>query len=448
MTVPWLRSYLRRPALLSVAVGLVTASQGIVIVWSRSEQWSGHWPSTSATVGWAVLFGASVSAAAAAWVIASPRRARYRDLLAASSRSPIRVYAVGLVAVGFGSFAGYASVVGYMVTVTAPTATHGNLNEWDLLPVLGSIPAAVGTGAAVGRIAPPLLAPLLAAVVPYLGNGIVVYADFYFFSRPVLEDLWPMDDRDRSHLAAPWELLGLKGFLGLAFGAAVVGWTLSARRLAFAGSALTSVTLAGVILLAGVRMEVPDSYRAICTDDKPVVCVDRAHDHLLNQYQEHVAAELAKLPGLDLSGTAFVHSHTLFDLSNRFTGTAPELEAEHVIVAPVSKGNTAPAHQIDARRFTADFGYTLLAQACVGSPSERWDGLLLYELWLITNGLPTDGSNFPGEPNLARLLGTEPQLQKQRTDLAALTATEQATRFATRARAVLSCASSAGSQSE
>jgi hypothetical protein len=324
-----------------------------------------------------------------------------------------RVYLRGLVAVAAGNLVGYAAVVGWVVSVTAPQATSGQLDIMELLPTLGAVLAAVGVGAVIGRIAPPHFAPVGAAAMSYLSYTLAVYGDFYI-GRDLLIDMLAFGATSRDYLRVPVEILMVKGGLATALGLAALAWVLRAPRTAYAASLTAGLALVGVLLVGGVRVEVPEAYEAVCLDGEPIVCVDRAHDHLLERYHAQVAVELAKLPALDLDAAVFVPMPELLRFSADFAGATPDLPPETlVMVAPISKRNTNPAHEIDPARFTATFGEGLFRRPCLpadGSGAEM--AFVLYHWWLTENRLPTDGSNFPGEPATGLSVDHEPRLRE------------------------------------
>lgn len=440
MSAPMVRTYLRSPVLLGAAVAVVTAGQGIVMVALRSQDWAGHWPSSSAALGSATLFGAAVSAAAAAWVVATPRRRRYQDLLASSSRSMAGVYLWGLLAVAVGNLIGYAAVAGYLVSVTAPQATRGQLDLVELLPVLGAVPAALGAGALIGRLLPATLASVVAAAMSYVAYALATYIDAYL-GRLLLADLLAFNVTARDYLRAPPALLILKGVLATAFGLALLAWVVRTPRVAYAASLITGLSLSGALLIGGARVEVPEEYRAVCLDGGPTVCVDQAHDHLLPRYQEQVRAELAKVPGLGLSGAVFVATPELLRFSEERAGTGPDLAPQvRVLVAPVIKGDSGFSHEIDRRQFTAAFGERLFRQSCPPGAGEGGDlAIVLYHWWLTESGLPTDGSNFAGEPPTRLSIQAEPRLRELASWFDGLTDQQRQGWFFAHAEEVLSC---------
>ena len=161
-------TFVRSRLVLAGGVALVTAVQGIATIASKSERWVGHWPSTSAAVGWATLWGACIAAGATAWVVAAPRRDRYHPFVLASSRPQSQIYRGGLLSVTAGSLVGYGTVTGYAIWMTGVRASVGGPDVLELLTAFAAVPMAVGIGAAVGKVIPAALAPVVAAVAPYV----------------------------------------------------------------------------------------------------------------------------------------------------------------------------------------------------------------------------------------------------------------------------------------
>lgn len=433
-------SHLRSPVMISAIVAVLTAGQGIVIVALRSERWAGHWPNSSVAVGWATLLGAPIAAGVAAWLLAAPKKLGFSDLLAGSSRPVVQVHARGLLAVASGNLAGYAVVAGYISVVTAPLATRGHPQLLEILPALATVPAAIGVGAAIGRIAPPVLAPLIAGLLPYLAYALAAYGDVYI-GRSVLSELLAIDAIPRDYLAAPAELLVLKTCAGVVFGFTMLSWALNASRTAYAGALVSGVSLAAVLLVAGVRTDVPEAYEVVCLEGEPVVCLDRARDHLLEQYRAQVEVEYAKVPGLDLSGRVVVPEAELFEIAIEMSSTlSPPFRDVDLLLAPISKRDTGQSHKIDKERFAAQFGYGLFQQPCFRSDARGTAvGLVLYKWWLTTNGLATDGSNFPGEPPVAAIIAEDAQLRDLDARFLSFTLAERETWFLENGPAALNC---------
>ncbi|WP_203335512.1 hypothetical protein [Nocardioides limicola] len=415
---------------------MTTAVQGVVMLSATSETWVGHWPSTSAVVGLAAVFGSSISAAAAAWVAATPRHLDFVDLLATASRPPARVYAAGLASVVMGSATGYFLVTAYATVMTAPLATHGRLNLWEVAPLFATVPLAAAVGFLAGRVLPPLMAPVVAAAALYAANILVHLVDMSTSTR-FASELVPYDETDRNYLAVATELLALKATVGIAVGVALLAFLLGARPVSWGAAVLGSAALAGVLLIAGAREDVVDAYEAICTESAPIACVDRAHDHLLDDYQAMLGDQLDQLPGLDTTRVRFVQDPYLRQRSAAITGKTLDWSTDTLVVAPISKRNTEPAHQLDARRFTAEFGRSLFHAHCVPA------GESLYLWWLDVNGLPSDGSNFPGEGPVDSLVAHDTELAQAYAQFLALTPRERKAWFAEHGAQLLACAHTA-----
>ncbi|MEU6857344.1 hypothetical protein AB0B28_00495 [Glycomyces sp. NPDC046736] len=445
MNTKLIRTYIRTPLLVFLLVGAATTAQGLMMVLPKRETWVGHWPATSASVSHAVLFGAIIASAAAAWVIAGPRRGRFQDLLTGSSRPPAAVYGYGLIAVAAGNLVGYAIVAVTVSAITAPEAVRGHLDVLELLPVLGSVAAAIAVGAVAGRVMPPFLAPAIGGVLPYAGYAAATYADV-LFNRTLFMDLVSMDYTAREHFLRPPELLIAKAVLAIALGVALLSWMLGARGVWFGAGLVAGLALSATLLVAGVRIELPATYAVACTSDRqPILCVDNAYEHVLDDYSHHIDAELSKLPGLDMSGVVFVPEENLLDLSKRHTGVVPDLEpGTLMVVVPIVDGNTNPAHSIDPALFTANFGVSVLHQDC-GTELE-FSGPVAYEWWLELNELPTDGSNFPGEGSVRSQIDADPNFAAQRQRLAELTPTQQQASIANHWNNLKSCATGADSR--
>lgn len=255
-----------------------------------------------------------------------------------------------------------------------------------------------------------------------------------------------MDYSARVHLLPPPELLIAKAVLAVAFGAALLSWMLGARRMRFGASLVAGLALSATLLVAGVRIEQPATYAVVCASDRlPIVCVSSAYEHVLDDYSNHIDAELSKLSGIDMSGVVFVSEEHLLDLSEHHTGVMLDLEPGTLMaVVPVANGNTDPAHRVDPALFTVNFGRSVFYQDC-GTALE-FSGPVVYEWWLALNDLPTDGSNFPGEGPVRSHINADPDLAAQRQRLAELTPAEQQARIADHWRNLKSCATGAVSR--
>src|SRR5690349_10045833 len=103
-------SFLRSPLAVAVLIAVVIAALGVVQAVLNAQEWAGNWRTTSGSLRYATLWGACITAAAAAWVMAAPRRGRYAAMLTVASRPAWRVYLPALLAVIGGSLAGYLLV--------------------------------------------------------------------------------------------------------------------------------------------------------------------------------------------------------------------------------------------------------------------------------------------------------------------------------------------------
>ncbi|SCL42119.1 hypothetical protein GA0074692_6665 [Micromonospora pallida] len=442
-------SYLRSRLGLGTVVALLTAAQGIATIWAKSERWVGHWPSSSAVVAWAGLWGSCIAAGAVAWAVAAPRRGGYLSMLVASSRSRSRIYRPALLSVTVGSLVGYLAVVGYVVAMTAPRATEGGLDPLELLPLLAWVVMSVGIGATLGTVVPaPVVAPVVAAVVPYVIYMGAMYVDSSI-DRAVLYDLSIIDNSAREYLRLPVELLVLRSALWLALGAALVTWMLGRGRVASVLAVVAGFAAAGGLVTANTRLPVPEAYAVVCADGAPRVCVDRAHDHLLPEYRDRVVAGLTPLGALRLDEATVVQSQELFDHATRFAGQAPPPVGTRIVV-PVAKRNTAPAHEIDPERFEAHLGFGIFVAPCRTVRADqgrttrsvtpgRRTSFVLYHWWLTERGLPTDGSNYPGEIGTQALLAEDAGLAEDARRFADLSDDDRAAWFGRHRDAVLTC---------
>ncbi|HWH00972.1 MAG TPA: hypothetical protein VNV66_17055 [Pilimelia sp.] len=425
----------------------MTTLQGIVTVAAKSERWVGHWPNSSAVVGWATLWGACLAAGVAAWVVAAPRKGQYSQMLATASRPQGQVYGLALAAVGGGSLTGYLAVLGYVVQRTAPHATEGSLAVAELLPVAAWVVMAVGLGAAVGKLAPPMLAPILAALGPYLVYMWAIYADVYA-NRTFFSDLLAMDDSARDYLRLPTELLVAKAVMWACVGAALLLWVLRMRRASYVSTVAAGVAAAAAFLVAGVRVDVPRAYEAVCWSGAPRVCVDRAHHHIGQQYRRHVVAALGRLGAEMSTGVTVMQSAELFALAEKFTGTGDTAPTPVRLVVPVASRNTSPAHEIDPDRLTADTGFAVFLAPCLSHRAEQGHAgtqtgqraaVALYHWWLSMHGLPTDGSNYPGEVATGPALAENPALAEFARQFGAMSDDSRVAWLAKRRPALLSC---------
>jgi hypothetical protein len=394
------------------------------------------------------MWGACIAAGAAAWVVAAPRRHQYHEMLLASARQQMRVYLGGLLAVAVGSLAGYAVIFAWAAWTTAPRATHGGLNAVELLATLASIPMAVGIGAAAGRYVPPTVAPVIAGVTPFVTYVCLTYAEVYSANVVFTDFLWA-DQVDRTYLRLPSELLLSRAMFWAFLGVALLCWLFRANRTAYSLALAAGMAGSVMLLTAGVRADARSEYAAICVDGRPRVCVDRAHLHLLHEYRRQVLAGLSEIRGLDLSERTIVQDSTLFENSLKFTGSAPENEPARQLVVPIVKRNTAPAHEIAAATFRAQLGFAIFLLPCLkatdGSvrPQRTEEGIatatILYHWWLTVSGLPTDGSNYPGEPSVGSALSEDAGLANEARQFIGMPLEDRATWFSLHRDQVMTC---------
>jgi hypothetical protein len=438
-------SFLRSPFAVGLVLGVVIAAQGVLEAALNAEEWTGNWRTTSTSLRYATLWGACITAAATAWVIAAPRRHRYAAMLTVSSRPAWRVYRPALTAVIGGSVAGYVVVAAYAVLTTRAVATHGSLDVAELLPALGWTMAGVGFGALAGRFLPPVVAPVAAPIMPYLLPAVGMSVDFST-GRTFFGDLFALDDSARDYLRVPAELLISKSVLWILLGVAALAWALRNSRQAYPVTVLAGFAAAASFLVAGVRYDVPAEYAVTCLGNDPRVCTDRAHDHLLPQYQRLVRQQLDHLGGLSLAGYTVVQSSTMTADAQRFTGRLPDLGAGQVVVE-IADGYASPAHRIDRRAFTARFGAGLFVTPCLNGPPQDGTSLtdaaarsiMLYRWWLQSNNMPTNGSNFIGEVNVDYAVSEDSDLTQRAQQFAALPDAERAAWLGRNGQSVLSC---------
>ncbi len=442
-------SFLRSPLTVALLITAAIAAVGILQAALSAEEWAGNWRTTSASLRYATLWGSCITAAAAAWVMAAPRRSRYAAMLTVASRPAWQVYLPALLAVIGGSVAGYVVVVVYAALTTRSVATHGALNVVEMAPALGWTMAGVGYGVIAGRFLPPVVAPVAAPIMPYLLPAVGMTVDFST-GRTFFGDLFGLDDSARDYLRVPAELLIGKSLLWILLGAAGLAWTLRSNRLAYTLTVLAGFAAAASFLVAGTRYEVPAEYAVACVGDGPRVCTDRAHDHLLAQYHRLVVDHLGRIDGMSLADYTVVQSPSLIADGRRFTGDAPDPGAGQVVVE-IAKGYTSPAHRIDQRAFAARFGAGLFLTPCLNGPPQDAAALtdaaarsmMLYAWWLQRNNLPTNGSNYAGEINVDYALAEDAALAERTRQFSALPDTDRAVWLQRNGRAVLTCASGA-----
>lgn len=423
-------SFLRSPLIIGVALAVVIAAQGVLEAALNSEEWVGNWRTTSSVLHYATLWGGCFTAVAAAWVVASPRRHRYSAMLNAASRPAWQIYLRALLAVIGGSVAGYVLVAGYAAMATRGSATHGGLDVLEMVPALGWTMAGVGFGAIAGRLVAAFVAPAAAAIVPYLLTAAGMSVDFAS-GRTFFGDLFGLDDSARDYLRVPAELLACKSLLWILLGAAALAWILRSGRTAYALVLVAGFAAAGSFLVAGVRYDVASEHAAACLGGGPRVCTDRAHDHLLPEYQELVRGQLQHLDGISLDGYTVVQS--------------PDLIADaRQVTVEIAQGYTSPAHEIDRRVFAARFGTGLFLTRCLDTPAGA-RSIMLYRWWLLHNELPTDGSNYIGEMNVDYALSEDPTLAQRAQQFAAMSDADRGAWLRRNERNILTCAPGADS---
>ncbi len=394
--------------LAGVAVAALTAVQGIVVVAAKSERWAGNWASTSAALGWATIWGCCIISAATAWLISAARRNHYEHLITSSSRSPFAIYRAPLSAVAAGGFLGYAVVLVHLALTTGPRATHGTLSPIEVAGAVASVFLAIGVGSIIGRGVPARLAPVAAAIAPYVVYTGLAYAEAYsgnaFFSDLSLSDLV-----DRTYLRLPPELLLGRAVFWAAGGLALILLSLKAGRAACTAALIASFGLSAVMLTAGTRFEKSAEFEAVCFAGSPKICVDRAHAHLADQYVSRIRTNVAVISGLDLSATSVT------PIDRLAAGGGPA-----VLMVPIVKRNTSPAHEIDTKSLDAAFGAALFLDPCLreapeSAETQLTDGfrtaVTLYFWWLNARDLPLDGSNYPGEMDVRLIMEQDPELK-------------------------------------
>jgi hypothetical protein len=439
-------SFLRSPLTVAALIAVAIAALGILQAALNAPEWVGNWRTTSSSLRYATLWGACITAAAAAWVMAAPRRGRYAPMLTVASRPAWRVYLPALLAVIGGSIAGYVAVAAYAALATRGAATHGTLNVMEMVPALGWTMAGAGAGVIAGRLLPPMVAPVAAPILPYLLPAVGATVDFSS-GRTFLGDLFGLDDSARDYLRVPAELLIGKSLLWIFLGAAALAWVLKVSRWAYPLALAAGFAAAPSLLVAGVRYDVPAEYAVACVGDHPRVCTDRAHDHLLAQYHRLVQDQLGRIDGLTLDGYTVVQSSSLIADARHFTGDAPDLGTGDVVVE-IANGYTSPAHQIDQRAFTARFGAGLFLTPCLAGPWQDGSALndaavrsmMLYAWWLQHNNLPTNGSTYIGEIKVGYVLSEDSNLAQRTRQFSALSDADRAAWLQRNGRSVLTCA--------
>lgn len=394
--------------LVGVAVTALIAVQGIVVVAAKSERWAGNWASTSAALGWATIWGCCIISAATAWLISTARRNHYEHLITSSSRSPFAIYRAPLATVTAGGVLGYAVVLVYLALTTGPKATHGRLSPIEMAGATASVALALGLGSIIGRSVPARLAPIAAAIAPY-----VVYTGLTYFEaysgNALFSDLSLSDLVDRTYLSLPPELLLGRAVFWAAGGLALVLLSLKASRVAYTAALIASFGLSAVMLTAGTRFERSAEFEAVCFAGSPEICVDRAHEHLADQYVSRIRTNAVAIPGLDLSGTSVT------PIDRLAAGGGPA-----VLLVPIVKRNTSPAHEIETKSLDAAFGAALFLDPCLREATENAETQLtdgfrtavtLYLWWLKARALPVDGSNYPGEMDVRSILEQDPELE-------------------------------------
>ncbi|MBO4210004.1 hypothetical protein [Micromonospora echinofusca] len=394
-------------------MALLTALQGVIVVAAKSERWAGHWANTSAAVGWATIWGCCIGSAATAWLVASARRHHYEHLIQASSRSCFAIYRSSLLTVALGSLVGYAVVLGYAVSTTGPRAMHGQLSAVELASTLAAVPLAIGLGGVAGRLVPALLAPIAAAVAPYVIYMLLVYADAYSGSV-LFSDISLSDQVDRTYLSLPVELLLGRAVFWTAVGASLLCWAMLAGRAAYAATLVASFGLSAVLLTAGTRFEKPGEYEAVCFAGVPAICVDRAHEHLADEYVARIRSAAAVVPGFDFAATTVILVEGLAERAGQPHGEGSA--TARMLLVPVVKGNTSPAHQIDPTALDAAFGAAVFLDPCLRASGANGEAgvtdrlrmaVPLYAWWLAMRKAPLDGSNYPGELDVRSVLAED-----------------------------------------
>ncbi|MBC3762021.1 hypothetical protein ACUN7V_12470 [Quadrisphaera oryzae] len=283
--------------LLLVALALT----GTVLFASRQRPFS-TWSSWSSTVASALEVVSShgivlgpVVATAAAWVAGRERRRRMGDLLASTARPSWQRRLATSGAVTAALLAGWLAQTAAVVGGVYPSVSYWGGRWWAtlLLLALGTVLCAA-IGSAVGRWVPGRLAPPALGIALYVASAFPLYSGSRWAQMVPFAPLGVFDGQQLAAavvpLAAAWAVC-----LVVLVGVVAIG----GRRHWRVAAAVTAVALAcGVALqvlphhTADLRSQagsvqyswvVPDpgATALVCTDDAPVVCVQRVHASLL-----------------------------------------------------------------------------------------------------------------------------------------------------------------------
>lgn len=382
---------LEHPWSVAVAATIVAVAIALFIPLSRMDEWVGWLPGTVSIFESLAIVLPTYLAALSAWVSGQARAHRMSDWVAATPTTLGRRLAPALV------IAGTSAVVADVVTVVALFAVSerfGLRGGWaspDLIIVIPTVAVYVGiwvvVGAWVGVAVRRDVAIPIAALLPYFWYAISVS----LFAGTPIEALAVGDPGTFDFLRPTEGAVVLRCLTWLTLLVLLCSAIAGARRAARLSAWVLSALVAASIVV-GPRLEpIPGATDAVCAGGAPKACLESSYRTTMSRYREAIDEVWPSIPRA--LRPAVVASNVT---------VAPPGELA-LIVPPVSASYLAPARLIDQRHFSAWLGDELFLAPCRGK--ERSDAALtLIIWWRLDQGIPLDGSNWPGDTDFAALV--------------------------------------------
>ena len=386
-----------------VALGLLVVGAVLFAAKQRPfylyPDWSSTWSNAVTFLNQTNIVVGPVVATVAAWSAGRERRRRMDELLTSTARPSWQRRLTTLVAVTVGLVVGWLLQAAVVLGAVFPTVSYFG-GRWTAavgLNVLGIV-VCIALGFAVGRRVPGRLVPPLLGLAVYVGFGILTYVSG--LASIQLVPIAALNIFEGQQLK-PWAIpFAITWFAAVACGLAVLG--VGRRRHWPVGVASTVVATASAVVLTTVIGAAPgpdgaagDVSRSwieqdpaaavqVCTDDAPVVCVQKIHANLLadvtpvarrqlaalNRYGTYRRAE--ELPYLTAAGDEVMVLASLRGLARPYRGGWDETSAEQWVSDTVYRA-TSPACEFAVDLPPWWFVVTTAATALVDPAAPRAD---------------------------------------------------------------------------
>lgn len=419
-------SAIERPWWVVVAVVMVALAVALFMPISRMDEWIGWLPGTISIFESIAIVLPTFLGAVAAWISGQARAHGMSEWAAASARTSGDRLLPALVIVGS------ATVIVEVVTVLvllAVSAHFGLRHGWvapDLLAVIPAVSAYVAVwvvvGAWLGSKVRRDIAILAAALLPYLWYALSIS---FFVGKPI-EVLAVGDPGTFDFLRPAGSAVILRALVWILLlvllCVSIAGMRGPARLGAWLLSALTAVA----IFLAPPLEAIPGALDAVCEGGAPTVCLEGSYRTTMPRYRQAIDELWPSIPSA-IRPTVIASIMTVVPSGQRA-----------LIVPPVSANNLAPARLIDQRRFAAWVGDELFLGPCRGK--EQADtALALLFWWRLGQGIPLDGSGYPGDADYAALIPEFDRLHHEAMVFAARSESDRQRWFDTNREGVLGC---------